>query len=183
MNCKWFEFSSSFYFWLLKICVPQNALEDKRENCIFAQVREEERMCCSAAMWCAVFHILKALPGIPLSEDQHPSSEWFTNLIPEGSGAQVGEVSRGWGALCCPVPRISSPVKLMLLSSHSVLCIKSSVIPGLCLVNKITEDLYLEEIFSYLIQLSYFVSHTTMLTSVQGTCLEVCVALTLEVIF
>lgn len=83
-----------FGFW--KSVCPQNAVEDKRENYICAEVgeEEEERMCCSAAMCSAVLHIPKALPGIPLSEDQHLSSEWFPNLISVGSGPQAGEVSQ-----------------------------------------------------------------------------------------
>lgn len=81
-----------FGFW--KPVCPQNAVEDKRENYICAEVGEEERMCCSAAMWSAVFHIPKALPGISLSKDQHLSSEWFPDLIPEDSAPQAGKVSQ-----------------------------------------------------------------------------------------
>lgn len=131
-----------FIFGFRKSVCPQNALEHKREDYICAEVgeeEEEERMCCSGALWSAVFHIPKALPGIPLSEDQLLSSEWFPDLIPEGSGPQGGEVSQGWGALSCLVPWISSPVKLMLLSSHSVLGIKSFTIPGLCLVTCVSQ--------------------------------------------
>lgn len=155
-----------FGFW--KSVCPQNAVEDKRKNYIGAEVgeeeEEEERICCFAAVSSAVFHIPKALPGIPLSEDQHLTSEWFPNLVPEGSGPLAGEVSWGWRASCCPVPQISSAVKLMLLFSHSGPCIKSSAIPGLCLGIRVE------------------VSHSTKLTAVQGTWLEMCVRLTLEVI-
>lgn len=54
---------------------PQNAVEDKRKNYIGVEVGEEERMCRSASVSSAVFHIPKALPGIPLSEDEHLTSE------------------------------------------------------------------------------------------------------------
>lgn len=160
MNCKWFEV---FFFLFLaseNLCAPKMLWKTKGKITFVQKWGRRRRSGCVVLVPCEVlcFTSPKLLPGIPQSEDQHLSSVWFPDLIPQGCGPQAGGVSQGWGAMCCPVPWISSPVKLMRLSSHSVLGIKSIYCP-------------------------WVVSHSTMLTAVQGTCLEVCVRLTLEIVF
>lgn len=130
------RFSSYFYFWLLKICVPPKCCGRQKGRLHLCRSGGRGGGGTDVLFCCWV----KRCVSHPQSFARHPT-EWgpaplfwvIPKLRPWLWSLRQGRFPKA-GEHRAALYQISSPVKWMLLSSHSVLGIKSSAILGLCLV-------------------------------------------------